>query len=210
MSSTIDVLRPSPYSTFLTFGLNHAAASDCYNYSHPVDDENEPQSPILLEAVPYHKNLIPRSPVPRKRRSSLSNAWHIANVAAQSPGRSRGNSFSVASEESSMLGRIRSGSLTNRLRSRKPLTSKRPVALLFAQQPPPTAPLPALPLDAPARPPLTRLTIHPQPVVDVFSSAPVRAIPVSPVPSSASAELYHGPGVWRGFAAIHEDSEMRA
>ncbi|KAJ7065369.1 hypothetical protein C8F01DRAFT_1125390 [Mycena amicta] len=197
----------SPYSLFFTSGL-HAPAL----YSHDIDDdiqaENEPQSPV--------KTAL-RSPGPRKRRSSITtatspvsviklksparaagNAWHIANVAAHSP-RSRSGSVNVASEDSSMIGRMRSGSLTNRLRSRRPLTSKRPVALLFTPtQPAPTAPLPALPLSAPARPPLSRLTIHPQPILpspDVFYSAPAG----SPTPSSASA--------WMGFGVIEE--EMR-
>nr|GAT56538.1 predicted protein [Mycena chlorophos] len=206
-------MSASPYSLFFTSGLHY----------HPFDEpepENEPHSPVLKATAG------PRSPVPRKRRSSLTaavspvsaiklksptraagNAWHIANVAAHSPSRSRSGSLSVATEDSSMVGRMRSGSLTNRLRARKPLTSKRPVALLFAPTQPPSAPLPDLPGAAQARPPLTRLTIQPQalPVPDVFHSAP--AGPVSPTPSSPSVDFYHPPGVWMGFNAIEE--EMR-
>ena len=118
-----------------------------------------------------------------------------------------------------MLGRMRSGSVGTRcvyfhfsftcinivrisLRTKKPLTNRRPLALLFAPTaPPPNAPLPALPLCAPARPPLSRLAIQPAlPVADVFYKSPV-----SPVPSSPSTECYHAPGVWTGFGAIDEE-----
>ncbi|KAF7309461.1 hypothetical protein MIND_00316900 [Mycena indigotica] len=211
----------SPYSLFFNSGLHYHPIED------ETDDENHPHSPILESPMPYTKTGL-RSPIPRKRRSSITNAvspvsaiklksptraagnaWHVAHNAAVNSPRSRSGSLNVASEESSMVGRIRSGSLSNRLRTRKPLTSKRPIALLFAPtQPPPNAPLPQVPLSAPARPPLTRLTIQPQPILpdaDVFYSAP--AGPVSPTPSSPSAEFYHGPGMWRGFGAIEE--EMR-
>lgn len=89
------------------------------------------------------------------------------------------------------------------LRTKKPLTNRRPVALLFAStQPPPNAPLPALPLCAPARPPLSRLAIQPvlPPAADVFYQSAA-----SPVPSSPSTECYHAPGVWAGFGTIDEE-----
>ncbi|KAJ7880391.1 hypothetical protein B0H14DRAFT_3129445 [Mycena olivaceomarginata] len=151
-------------------------------------------------ASTYHHTSSRAQSPPRKRRSSITsaaspmspmkfaksparaagNAWHIANVAASSP-RSRSGSLvqNVASEETSMLGRIRSGSVGSRLRTRKPLTNRRPTALLFAPTPPPlSAP--------PSRPPF---------------------LPVSPVPSSPSSEFYHAPGVWKSFGTIDEMKE---
>ncbi|KAJ7027932.1 hypothetical protein C8F04DRAFT_1121163 [Mycena alexandri] len=184
-------------------------------------------------AAPYHitssniNNRVaqgPRSPT-RKRRSSLTsaaspvsalklrsparaagNAWHMAHMAS-SPSRSRSGSLNVASEGTSMLGRMRSGSVGARLRARKPLTNRRPVALLFAPTPPPpSAPLPALPLCAPARPPFSRLAIQlpALPVADGVFYKP-SAGPASPVPSSPSTEYYHAPGAWMGFGTIDEE-----
>ncbi|KAK7031445.1 hypothetical protein R3P38DRAFT_2923607 [Favolaschia claudopus] len=187
------------YSTFYTSGLQPHASAD-------IDHENAPsllhRRPCILPPAISTRPQSPRSPT-RKRRSSLTsavspisslksparaagNAWHIANVAANSP-RSRSGTYLVG---------MRSGSLGNRLRGRRPLTNQRPVALLFAPTPPaPTVPLPALPLGAPARPPLSRLEIQPAlapalPIADVFYAKP---------------PFYHAPGVWKGFSSIDEE-----
>ncbi|KAJ6561225.1 hypothetical protein DFH09DRAFT_1160801 [Mycena vulgaris] len=223
--STSDYSPLSPYSPFFLSGLIQSN-----DPVHAMEHE-PPRSPTgdLAYFPTYHNHSLnttsrtqrARSPM-RKRRSSITtaaspissiklaksparaagNAWHVANVAAHSPSRSRSGSTNVASEDTSMLGRMRSGSLSSRLRAKKPLTSRRPLALLFAPTaPPPNAPLPALPLCAPARPPLSRLAIQPAlPVADVFYKSPV-----SPVPSSPSTECYHAPGVWMGFGAIDEE-----
>ncbi|KAJ7623537.1 hypothetical protein FB45DRAFT_108491 [Roridomyces roridus] len=206
MSST------SPYSLFFSSGL-YAAAASVYSTSrsHDEDMDHAPHDStgdlayFPAAAAPSTRSA-PLSPRPRKRRSSLTasaspmsavklakspsrsagNAWYVANVAVpHSPARSRSGSLNVASEDTSMLGRMRSGSIGSRIRTKKPLTNKRPVALLFAAtQPAPSAPLPPLPLCAPARPPLTRLAIQLagpgpvlQPAADVFY--PTKS-PVSP------------------------------
>ncbi|KAJ6485840.1 hypothetical protein C8R45DRAFT_998095 [Mycena sanguinolenta] len=219
------------YSTFYRSGL-HAHAAAVYTYNHPQDEDMEHDAShsstgdlaYFPAASTYHNATVSRAQSPRRRRRSsitssvapmssvklakspsraAGNAWHIAHVAATSP-RSRSGSLvqNAASEDNSMLGRIRSGSIGVRLRGRKPLTNKRPVALLFASTPPPpSAPLPALPLCPPARAPLTRLAIQPAlPVADVFYTKPL-----APVPSSDSAEFYHPPGVWKAFGAIDEE-----
>ncbi|KAJ7355634.1 hypothetical protein DFH08DRAFT_933481 [Mycena albidolilacea] len=224
------------YSAFLTSGL-HAHAASVYTYTHPHDDDMDHENAshsstgdlaYFPPASTYHHTSSRAQSPPRKRRSSITsaaspmspmklaksparaagNAWHIANVAASSP-RSRSGSLvqNVASEETSMLGRIRSGSVGSRLRTRKPLTNRRPIALLFAPTPPPpSAPLPALPLCAPARPPLSRLAIQPalRPADVFFTNTKP---PVSPVPSSPSSEFYHAPGVWKSFGTIDEMKE---
>ncbi|KAJ7460670.1 hypothetical protein FB451DRAFT_1371538 [Mycena latifolia] len=221
--SSSDYSPLSPYSSFFASGFLHNV--------HDMQHE-PPRSPTgdlaYFPTAPSYNNhslnttsRAARSPV-RKRRSSITtaaspissmklaksparaagNAWHIANVASNSPGRSRSGSTNVASEDNSMLGRMRSGSMGSRIRTKKPLTNRRPLALLFAPTaPPPSTPLPALPLSAPARPPLSRLAIQPAlPVADVFYKSPA-----SPVPSSPSAECYHAPGAWMGFGAIDEE-----
>ncbi|KAJ7746734.1 hypothetical protein DFH07DRAFT_832072 [Mycena maculata] len=226
----------SPYSLFFSSGLHAPAATVYkYQHpvdDMHIDSENAPHSSTgdLAYFPPASHNFASRSqttrPPARKRRSSITssaspvssmklaksparaagNAWHIANVASHSPSRSRSGSLNVASEDTSMLGRMRSGSVGSRIRTKKPLTNRRPVALLFAPtQPPPSAPLPPLPLCAPARPPLSRLAIQPPvlPVADVFYTNPA-----SPVPSSPSTECYHVPGVWPGFGTIDEE-EMK-
>ncbi|KAJ6469750.1 hypothetical protein C8R47DRAFT_1222816 [Mycena vitilis] len=197
----------SSYSSFYNSGF-HAAAASVYTYTHPNDDDNASLSATGDLVYFPAASSRPQSPT-RKRRSSITsamspvsamklaksptraagNAWHIAHLAAASPGRSRSGSLDVASEDTSMLGRMRSGSVGSRLRSKRPLTNRRPVAMLFAPTPPPpSAPLPALPLCAPARPPLSRLAIQPAlPPADVFTTKP----PASPLPSSPSLELYH-------------------
>ncbi|KAJ7113666.1 hypothetical protein C8R43DRAFT_1039638 [Mycena crocata] len=212
------------YSDFFASGL-HAPAL----FQQPEDDVKQPEDDASgdLAYFPTYNNVPHNStskstsarPPLRKRRSSITtsaspvssmklaksparaagNAWHMANVVVNTPSRSRSGSLNVASEDTSMLGRMRSGSLGSRLRTvKKPLTGKRHAALLFAPTlPPPTAPLPALPLCAPARPPLSRLAV--QPVADIFTS------PASPVPSSPSTECYHAPGVWQGFGTIDEE-----
>ncbi|KAJ6581149.1 hypothetical protein B0H19DRAFT_1369559 [Mycena capillaripes] len=155
------------------------------------------RSSITSSASPVSAMKLARSPA-----RAAGNAWHMAHLASNSPGRSRSASLNVASEDTSMLGRMRSGSVGSRLRTKKPLTNRRPVALLFAPTPPPpSAPLPALPLCAPARPPFSRLAIQPAlPVAGVFYQSPA-----SPVPSSPSTEFYHAPGVWKGFSTIDEE-----
>ncbi|KAJ7281972.1 hypothetical protein C8J57DRAFT_1299033 [Mycena rebaudengoi] len=210
----------SPYSAFFDSGL-HASAAAVYTYTHPHDDDDGEHP-----SAPYRRMQAPRSPPPmRKRRSSITtaaspmnnfklarsparaagNAWHMANVVASSPSRSRSSSVAtnVASEETSMLGRIRSNSIDVNLRlRRKPLTRRNTAFLAAPALPPPTAPLPALPLHAPAtkespRTPLLRLAM--QPPADVFFT------PASPVPSSPSAECYLPGGVWMGQI----DEEMK-
>ncbi|KAJ7626357.1 hypothetical protein DFH06DRAFT_1228706, partial [Mycena polygramma] len=206
----------SSYSSFYKSGF-HAAAASVYTYTHPNDDDMDHDNASLsatgdlvyFPAASYRAQNAPSSPT-RKRRSSITsamspvsamklaksptraagNAWHIAHLAAASPGRSRSGSLDIASEDTSMLGRMRSGSVGSRLRSKRPLTNRRPVAMLFAPTPPPpSAPLPALPLCAPARPPLSRLAIQPAlPAADVFTKPPASPLPL---PSSPSAELYH-------------------
>ncbi|KAJ7493376.1 hypothetical protein B0H11DRAFT_2006201 [Mycena galericulata] len=174
----------------------HNAASGSQNIRSPI---RKRRSSITASASPVSSMKLAKSPT-----RAAGNAWHIAHVASHSPGRSRSSSLAldVASEESSMLGRMRSGSVGSRIRTKKPLTNRRPVALLFAPtQPPPDAPLPALPLCAPARPPLSRLAIQPAlpRAADVFFG------PTSPVPSSPSTECYHAPNVWASFGTIDEE-----
>ncbi|KAF8196796.1 hypothetical protein K438DRAFT_1967799 [Mycena galopus ATCC 62051] len=181
-----------------------AAGSTYHNDPHHASRAQSPRSPsrkrrssITSMASPISSVKLAKSPA-----RAAGNAWHIAHVAATSP-RSRSGSLvqNVACEDNSMLGRIRSGSIGTRLRGRKPLTNRRPIALLFAPTPPPpTAPLPALPLCAPARAPLTRLAIQPAlPVADVFyTRSPVSP---SPLPLSPSAEFHHPPG----FGPIDEE-----
>ncbi|KAJ7132169.1 hypothetical protein C8R44DRAFT_730881 [Mycena epipterygia] len=188
------------YFTASTYHTNpHNTTSRAQTARPPL---RKRRSSITASASPVSSMKLAKSPA-----RAAGNAWHIANVAANSPSRSRSGSASmnVASEDTSMLGRMRSGSLGSRLRTKKPLTNRRPLALLFAPTPPPpSAPLPALPLCAPARPPLSRLAIQPGlPPADVFCMSPV-----SPVPSSPSMEYYHAPGVWSGFGAIDEE-EMK-
>ncbi|KAJ7830067.1 hypothetical protein B0H14DRAFT_3872758 [Mycena olivaceomarginata] len=216
-------------ATFLTSGL-HAHAASVYTYTHPHDDDMDHKNAshsstgdlaYFPPASTYHHTSPRAQSPPRKRRSSITsaaspmspmklaksparaagNAWHIANVAASFP-RSRSGSLvqNVASEETR-------ASEAAAFRTRKPLTNRRPIALLFAPTPPPpSAPLPALPLCAPARPPLSRLAIQPAlPPADVFFAN--TKLPVSPVPSSPSSEFYHAPGVWKSFGTIDEMKE---
>ncbi|KAJ7695028.1 hypothetical protein B0H17DRAFT_1198739 [Mycena rosella] len=226
--STSDYSPLSPYSPFFVSGWPMAMNKAVHDTEH----EQPPRAPtgdLTYFPAPHTHHIhslnahsrIQSARSPRKRRSSITtstspvssmkqaksparaagNAWHVAHVAFTSPGRSRSNT-NVASEDTSMLGRMRSGSMGSRIRTKKPLTNRRPLALLFAPTaPPPTAPLPALPLCAPARPPLSRLAIQPAlPRADVFFQSPA-----SPVPSSPSTECYHAPGVWMGFGAIDEE-----
>ncbi|KAJ7173574.1 hypothetical protein C8R46DRAFT_1083184 [Mycena filopes] len=216
------------YSAFYESGL-HGHASSVYTHTHPRDDDMDHTADqvYFAAAAPYHiTSSRARSP-PRKRRSSITsgaspvsamklrsparaagNAWHIAHIAAvaASPGRSRSSSLNVASEDTSMFGRMRSGSVGARLRTRKPLTNRRPVALLSAPTPPPpSAPLPALPLCAPARPPLSRLAIQVPPLPPADAGLYKGSNPASPVPSSPSTESYHPPGAWMAFGTIDEE-----
>ncbi|KAJ6624854.1 hypothetical protein B0H10DRAFT_2212277 [Mycena sp. CBHHK59/15] len=197
------VTPPADFALYHNISLNTSTSRYAQNQNtRPFVRKR--RSSITASASPVSAMKLAKSPA-----RAAGNAWHMANVAAGSPSRSRSGSLHVASEDTSMFGRMRSGSVGSNLRPRrKPVTSR---PLLFAPMlPPPTAPLPALPLCAPApagqRPPLHRLATQPVlPVADVFYASPV-----SPVPSSPSAECYHAPGVWMGFGDNGRiDEEMK-
>ncbi|KAJ7089726.1 hypothetical protein B0H15DRAFT_838967 [Mycena belliarum] len=205
--STSDYSPLSPYSPFFVSGLKLTVEHDSEPPRSPGDLAYFPASPTYASRTRKRRSsiTISASPVSAMKHAksparAAGNAWHIASVASNSPSRSRSGS-NVASEDTSMLGRIRSGSMGPRLRSKKSLlTNRRPLALFAPTAPPPTAPLPALPLCAPARPALSHLAIQPLPATDVFCNSPVSAVPSSP-----NSECYHASNVWMGFGAIDEE-----
>ncbi|KAF7356924.1 hypothetical protein MVEN_01028300 [Mycena venus] len=165
------------------------AASTYYNPPHNSTRAQSPsrahgarspsrkrRSSITSSASPVSSMKLARSPA-----RAAGNAWHVANVASRS--RSGSLISNVASEDNSMLGRMRSGSVGTRLRGRKPLTNQRPVALLFAPTPPPpSAPLPRL-------------------AVMYFTSSP----PSRPSPPLPAQNATTPPGIWMGFGTIDEE-----
>ncbi|KAJ7850023.1 hypothetical protein B0H14DRAFT_3452198 [Mycena olivaceomarginata] len=212
-------------ATFLTSGL-HAHAASVYTYTHPHDGDMDHKNASHCStgdlayfppaSIYHHTSSRAQSP-PRKRRTSITSAASPMSPMKLTKSPAAPQAMRGTSPTSQPALRDPAAAVSSRTSpARRPEHPKRqrwvssPHMEAVDQPTPHCPPLrthpSALPLCAPARPPLSRLAIQPHCRQQMYSS-PTQSSPSPPVPSSPSSEFYHAPGVWKSFGTIDEMKE---